>query len=286
MTIDKNKLAELILNSPSLKRVGAPEGNRNAKKNKNDTGKIKKGHHRKTSGGNSRKYWIGRLKRDAPQHLELLEKGEYKSIAEAARGAGFKKEESVTLERMFTDVEKLDLFELERVIYLAESRIKDIERKCTPHRIAKALHERLSRDDENILYALDYNLKSNQFYISQGTKLFNYSKKYADELKKSAKRVIKKELNDPDIKACNFDPLVLFYLYIRGEIDKDVYDKTMEEVGLPIIHRMIVTTFNNERFNNYFHPMKFKYEEYTDRKKNDNPKQFYLDTIQSILDSM
>jgi hypothetical protein len=63
MTTDKNKLDKLIINCPPLGNVGAPMGNQNATKHKDEGVKIDKDKIKKSPTGNSREYWIGRLNR-------------------------------------------------------------------------------------------------------------------------------------------------------------------------------------------------------------------------------
>jgi hypothetical protein len=69
---------------PSAKTPGAPKGNQNAKKGKNNCDNIIIESH----GSTSQTYLVRRLKRDAPEIAEALGRGEYPSARSAAKAAG------------------------------------------------------------------------------------------------------------------------------------------------------------------------------------------------------
>lgn len=196
MSDSKIELDELIINSRPLKRVGPPEGNKNAQKakNKDDGVKVKKKKAKTTSGGNSREYWIRRLKRDAPEHLELLEKGVYKTVAEAAKKAGLKKMPSFGLKQLFNKVELMGISDLEHIAYLAESKFSAFEQDSIQYKVAKALHEKFSKEAINVLYILKHikhdrpkHFKDEKLllYTSVRKKFYNFGRKFNFEIFRS-----------------------------------------------------------------------------------------------------
>ncbi len=279
MSTDKNNFDELIVNSRPLKRIGAPKGNQNARKakNKDDGGKVKKKKTKKTSGGNSREYWVGRLKRDAPLHLVLLENGEYKSVAEAVRMSGLKKKPLPKPEQMFRDVEKLRISDLEHLVYLAKTRIKELERKCrTAYQVARVLHKKLCQANRNIAYVLDSSKGESQ-YMSQGTKFMNYRAKFADAYGYT-------ETDGGREIHLGHENLIQFRRYAVGIIDKREYEEFVEKYNLLRIHRLIWAKNNKILERDSLDIKNTVVDDYEDNGPNINPQRLYLNTIQDFLD--
>lgn len=89
----KVSLAELSKRIPEGKEQGAPEGNKNAEKNKGDIPEsIPFVPKPKRLGGTSNIARIARLKRDHPDVARRLEAGEFKTVADAERAAGTRAE--------------------------------------------------------------------------------------------------------------------------------------------------------------------------------------------------
>lgn len=249
MPTDKNKLDELIVESPPLKRVGAPKGNQNAKKakNKDDGVKVKKKKAKKTSGGNSREYWIGRLKRDAPDHLARLENGKYKTVTEAAMKAGLKKKPtSKAMRSISSRLNEFGVSELEHLAFLAESRFTDLETKSTQYKMAKALHDKFSHAHDNILYILKHNDNNNAlFYISQRKKMSNFSTEFIRELIKTP--LIKDYPIRKGFEA--YDSINLIAGYYLGVHSHYYHDRFLSKSSLPSLGKIIMPIKETEEIN-------------------------------------
>lgn len=281
MTTDKNKLDKLIINCPPLGNVGAPMGNQNATKHKDEGVKIDKDKIKKSPTGNSREYWIGRLKRDAPAHLTLLQRGKYKSVTEAARKAGLRGKPPFNPEQILKKIEKLDFFELDSLLYLVETRIKSLENKCTAHGIAKALHCRLSQKNKNILYVLLYDSKSAYHYMSQGTKLINYTKKFFDKWEYVT---IKNDIGNYEKYNIAHANILQFKLYIAGKIEEIDYVNFVNKNNLPRIHRAIMP-YNYKKYSGeLLNPRTIKLYDFNEEESHTNSDSLYFNTIQDFLD--
>jgi len=283
MQNEENKIDKLIINSRPLRRVGAPKGNQNARKGKNkvDGGKVKKRMEAKTtSGGNSREYWIGRLKRDAPLHLALLKDGVYKTVAEAVRRSGLKKKPLPKSEQIFRDVEKLGITDLEHLIYLTETRIKALEKKLTPHKIAKALHKKFAKEGNNIIYTIYYDDKKPYYYMSQDTKLINYQRKYKTRHKPMAKCPDTDEFNH---NSDWMDNLTNFAAYTKGDIKLQEYEEWIRKHNMPRIHRIIMPVSDKNTFGDLLDPNILRIYDYSEQKQG-NVKRLYFNAIQDFLD--
>lgn len=288
MSDSKIELDELIINSRPLKRVGAPVGNKNAQKtkNKDDSVKVKRKKTKATSGGNSREYWIGRLKRDAPLHLVLLEAGEYKSVSEAVTKSGLKKKPLSRPERMFKDVHQLGISDLEHLNYLTKTRIKALQRKCTPHKIAMALHEKFSQEGKNIVYVF-YNDDTNRYiYMSQGKKLINYSKKIIDKFEDKKNTFIFDDVKLPINENSNIGNALLFsfILYVTDKMSENDYEYFVENNNLPRIHRIIMPYKKEDIWGSLLNPKMLIFEDYNEERRRYKIKRQYIDAIQDFLD--
>lgn len=290
MSDSKIELDELIINSRPLKRVGAPVGNKNAQKtkNKDDSVKVKKKKTKATSGGNSREYWIRRLKRDAPEHLELLEKGAYKTVAEAARKAGLKKKPSFGLKQFFKKVELMGISDLEHIAYLAESKFSALEQESIQYRVAKALHEKFSREAINVLYVLKHikhdrpkHFKGDKLllYTSLRKKFYNFGRKFNFEIFRSIRNRNYKIRKGLEL----YDIVNIYYSHLTGGYMHSEYKYFLKQFSLPYIDKIIFPIRHKNTCEKSIDPKNLKCLEFTFNRMPINIERLFRDAIQPVI---
>lgn len=229
--MSKNKDYNVIFESPPLNRVGAPSGNINAKKQKTDDVVTKK----QKRSGNSKEYLIGRLKRDAPLHFDLLKSGAYKSVHEAAKTAGIIKKKT-RIERITSQLEKLSLTELDLASQVIQQRVDAIQHSFSAYNAVKIWHKKVHQKGENNLYVFMAKSYTPKAYISNNNKLLDFNKKYHSGDKQTSEHSV--------------EALKLLGKAIGNEALREEYENYASKYGIPIISKWYRIFYKN--FDNYY----------------------------------